>query len=296
MDYNMPGLNGTQTTKKILSDPECGSPGIIMISAYTEEGSETALASLRAGAIDIIKKPSGELSFDIEKIKEEILKKVHAAARAKINKFVVLPEVSDDEKLSFVSLKSANKVVVIGASTGGPPIIEDILRYLPYDFKAAIVIAQHMPEFFTKKFAERLNRILHLWVKEAENGDELLAGLVLLAPSDADFNIVNYKGKNIVQLDRCLPGKHEAKPDINQVITAVAKSFPSACLGVVLTGMGEDGAEGMKEIKKYHGMTIAQDPETATIYSMPEAVIKAKVADEILRPEKIGKKILDLIN
>lgn len=294
MDYSMPVLNGVQAIKKILNDSQAGNPGIIMVSAYTGKESEAALEALRAGAVDFIQKPSGELSFDIDKIKDELIEKVHAAARAKITKFSD-SDLSEKKK----NLKSVNvlaqKVIVIGASTGGPPLVEEILKGLPKKFPASIVVVQHMPNYFTRKFAERLDQVLPMSVKWAQTGDSFLVGEILVMPAEDEMEINNIDGKNIIKFVKSQTPFQGIHPSIDRVMSTLTKTFSSNVIGVILTGMGEDGLLGMAHIKKSGGFTIAQDPETATIDSMPDAVIKAKLADEVLRPENIIKRLIDLV-
>jgi two-component system, chemotaxis family, protein-glutamate methylesterase/glutaminase len=289
MDYNMPDMNGAQTIRKILANHKIkNKPAIIMVSAYTEEGSKAALTSLRAGAVDLIVKPSGELSFDIDRIKDEIIEKIYTASRAKIIKFSEIKNIKHVKK--ELPETFAEKVIVIGASTGGPPVIEDILMALSSDLPAAILVAQHMPEFFISKFSNRLNNLSQLKIKQAEDGDKIRNGEVLVVP--CDFKI---KGgsKKFISIEKD-SGYDGANPSINNAMMSVVKEYKDKTIGIILTGMGEDGKEGMKEIKKFGGYTIAQDPKTAAINSMPEAVIEAGLADKVLSPAKIIGKIVEL--
>lgn len=293
MDYNMPQMNGVEAVKKILSDKECGDPGIIMVSAYTSKDSETALEALRAGAVDFVQKPSGELSFDIEKVKDELLQKVRVAAKAHIVRFPESLEVR--EKKGVGVQKTAQKVIVIGASTGGPPLVEEILKGLPKDFSAAVVVVQHMPDFFTQKFAERLDRIVPMPVRWVQEGDIMRSGMIFIAPAHTEIEIKTEQDKRVF---RCFDYAADYKgihPSIDHTMSEIASVFSEKTLGVILTGMGEDGLLGMASVKKYGGTTIAQDPETATIDSMPDSVIKAKLADHIFRPEKIAEYLIKWI-
>jgi two-component system chemotaxis response regulator CheB len=294
MDYNMPHMNGVEAVKKILAEKECGDPGIIMVSAYTSKDSETALEALRAGAVDFVQKPSGELSFDIEKVKDELLQKVYLAAKATIVRFPDSREIL--HKPIAGSQGMAQKVVVIGASTGGPPLVEEILRELPKDFSAAVIIVQHMPDFFTQKFAERLNKIVPMTVRWAQNGDVLSSGTIFIAPANTELEI---KTENEHKVFQCSDYRSDYKgihPSIDHTMAEIAHVFSENTLGVILTGMGEDGLLGMAAVKKYGGTTVAQDPETATIDSMPDSIIRAKLADHVLRPEKIAEYLIKWIH
>lgn len=288
LDYNMPGRDGIAVIKDLLDLSLEHKPAVIMISAHTLSGSGVALDCLRAGAIDFIPKPSGELSMDIETIKDEIILKIHVAALAKVTTHPQVKKDLNGEKVD--SLVSSEKVVVIGSSTGGPPLVEDIISLLPADLKATVIIAQHMPPYFISRFAERLSKLTPLDVTEAKDGDFMLVGKVYVVPADFDFEISESKRVKLSEL-----GKYQgAKPSIDRVMEATVKIYKQNVIGVILTGMGEDGLLGAKRIKKAGGLMIAQDPMTAVIDSMPNAIIDAKLADEILLPVSIPGRLVSL--
>ncbi|MDA2921773.1 chemotaxis response regulator protein-glutamate methylesterase [Patescibacteria group bacterium AH-259-L07] len=293
MDYNMPKMDGAEATEKILSGSE-PLPVVIMLSAYVREEAEEAFKSLRAGAVDFVLKPSGELSLDIDKVKQEIITKIKVAARAHVRKHKVLKIKARKKK---PRKETAAKAVIIGASTGGPPVVEDIIAGMPSNFSAAVLVVQHMPEHFTKTFAERLNKVSKIPVKEAEEGDIIKAGRVFIAPGGYHMKIEKMDtGKvfeNVVHLTKELP-KHGLRPAIDVLMFSAAHSYVNQTIGVVLTGMGDDGREGMRAIKTVHGHTIVQDPETAVVDFMPKAVIEEGLADEILPPSEIAEKIIEL--
>jgi len=295
MDYNMPEMNGAEVIRKILADPANSSPAVVMISSYVKEGANETMECLRAGAVDFVLKPSGELSFDIDKVKDEIIGKVHLAARARVR----ISHLSDlgSVKKEKVASEPAKKAVVIGSSTGGPPVVEDILLKLSSNLKSAVFVGQHMPEYFTGKFAERLDGLSPMKIKKAEDGDVVLSGVVYISPSSQKITI-REKGKNkekkmVIHLED-VSSSECLSPSIDDLMISVAKIYAPNIIGVILTGMGEDGKEGMREIKKLGGKTIAQDPKTAVIDSMPNEVIENGLADEILAPEKIAQKIIEL--
>ena len=307
MDFNMPRLTGAEATGKILQEVE-PLPVVLMVSAYTKEGAEETLESLRAGAVDFIQKPSGELSLDIDRIKDEIFEKIKMAAKARVRVSRKVEsrgageaasakgygEPREKKKKIKVSLA---KVIVIGASTGGPPIVEDIMAALPSDLPAAVIIVQHMPKYFTASFAERLDRISSLKIKEAEEKDEIKAGHGYVAPGDFHLEIKakdNNSGK-IIHLSKGEPF-HGLRPAIDVTMKSVAEHYKNNIIGIILTGMGEDGSQGMRTIKSAGGHTIVQEPETCVVDSMPSEVINNKMADEILKPEKIAKRIIELID
>ncbi|MFH1089096.1 MAG: chemotaxis-specific protein-glutamate methyltransferase CheB [Candidatus Uhrbacteria bacterium] len=293
MDFNMPKLNGVEATRQLLH--KAGPvPMVVMISAYTKEGAAETLQSLRAGAVDFVTKPSGELSLDIKKVGEEILHKIKIAARAHVQTFKDLPI---RKRVRISPLRAPNTVVVIGASTGGPPVIEDILHALPSDLEAAVIVVQHMPKFFTESFAVRLNTISGLPTHEVIAGEELKGGVVYLSPGGLHISFKKSveDGQKSALFFSLTPEKpHTGLSSIDSVMNAIAESFQGKVIAVELTGMGADGLEGMAVLKELGAYIIAQDPTTAAVDSMPNAIIDAKLANAILPPNKIPFKIIEL--
>lgn len=294
MDYNMPEMNGAESTKKILALNEMVKPAIIIISAYTKEGVAETIECLRAGAVDFIQKPSGELSLDINKIKDEIIIKIRAASHAKIKQYKGISDFNNIKKSENINSTSLNKLVIIGSSTGGPPIVENIIAELPNDLDACVVVVQHMPKYFTTTFSKRLNLIAAIPVKEAETNNQLFDRSIFVAPGNSDICFVSKSQNNLFisiipsDLDR---GIH---PSINLAMESASHLFSKNVIGVILSGMGEDGTKGCELIKNNCGIVIAQDPKTAVISSMPESAIAKGIVDYVLPPELIAKKITEL--
>ncbi|HEX9664478.1 MAG TPA: chemotaxis response regulator protein-glutamate methylesterase [Patescibacteria group bacterium] len=300
MDYRMPGLDGAKATEKILAKVE-PPPAIIMLSAYTKEGAEETLNSLKAGAVDFIAKPSGELSLDINKIKQELVTKVIMAAQARVIRRTIksVPKKVESRERQPVKRTSAAKVIVLGASTGGPPIIEDILVGLPANLNSSVLIVQHMPEHFTESFARRLAAMSNLQVREAANNDVIKTSLAFVARGGYHMIIKKRTaGQNIerlINLTQAIPEWKGFRPSIDILMESVAENFGREVVGVLLTGMGEDGRQGMRSIKEARGYTIVQEPDTAVVDSMPKSVIKDGVADEVLPPDHIARRIIELV-
>ncbi len=295
MDYHMPRMNGVDAVVSILSET-ANKPSILMLSATTREGAEETFECLRAGAVDYIVKPSGELSLDIEKIKLEILTKIRTASQARVLPTVPPKKVSEKK---HTGQKTALKLIAIGASTGGPPIVEDLLAALPGDLDAAILITQHMPAKFTKSFAERLDRTSDLIVREAKTGDEVKSGHVFIAPGGYHMLLDKVEGPagriNIIKLTQD-PPVNNFRPSVDVMMKSVAEhACGSTCVAVLLTGMGEDGREGVRAIKDQGGYVIAQAPATAVVSSMPDSVIKERLTDAVLPPVEIPRKFLRLV-
>jgi len=292
MDYNLPKMNGPEAAGVILKK-SFSPPAIIMVSAYTLEGAEATLESLRAGAVDFIAKPSGEISFNIDKIGDELVSKIKAAVRARIVVLRSLPKRSIIKTRQFAD--SDMKAIVIGASTGGPPVLEEIfMSHHLNEVRAFFLVVQHMPPNFTKTFADRLNRTSFFSVKEAEDGDEIRGGAGFVAPGDFHMKVVPGKnGRTVIKLNNDSP-RHGLRPAIDITMSSAAAIFRERTIGVILTGMGKDGRDGMRDIKKAGGYTLVQDPSTATIDSMPKSVIESGLADEVLSPIGIIEKIIKL--
>lgn len=285
MDYNMPDMTGAEVVKKIVKDSSIDAR-VVMISAYTSDNADETMESLRAGAIDFVQKPSGELSLDIDTIKDEIIAKVKIAAQAETISFPKIKEFHGDQKQKSKTI--ADKLVVIGASTGGPPLVESILHEMEKDFDSAMVIVQHMPKFFTGRFADRINKMTPLCVKEMEDGDKLMRGCAFVVPSGFDFEI---RGTQKVIKLKKQTDHIVASPSINQAYVEASDVFGDQLLVVQLTGMGEDGVEGAKKVKESGGHIFAQDPETAAVGSMPQSVIEANLSEKTVTPANVAKEI-----
>jgi two-component system, chemotaxis family, protein-glutamate methylesterase/glutaminase len=294
MDLNMPRMNGLTATGAILKEPG-HLPAIVMISAFTAVDAKETLECLRAGAVDYVQKPSGELSLDIEKIADEIIRKIKMAARAHVYRHKEIPLKDQKEK---VEIRHATKVIVIGASTGGPPVVEDIIAGLPVNLGAAVLIAQHMPGYFTDKFAARLDGMSSLPVKEAEDSEAVKANTVYLTPGGFDTTLVRKAedGRCFIKLKKVENTKGKLVPSIDRLMESAAEVYSGKVLGIELTGMGKDGLAGAKAIKKSGGYFIAQSPDTAVVSSMPDEIIEAKLANEILSPKEIIKRIGEIIH
>ncbi|MEM3731133.1 MAG: chemotaxis response regulator protein-glutamate methylesterase [Candidatus Bathyarchaeia archaeon] len=279
LDVNMPRMDGLTTLKHIM---EQNPIPVVMLSSATQEGAAITFKALELGAVDYIPKPSGELSLDIGKIRDEIITKIKTAAQAKI-----ASRIKGTRHLIQFREKPREKIITIGASTGGPPAIEEILEQLPKDVPP-ILIVQHMPVGFTKPFANRLDSLTQFSVKEAEEGDKIIPGQALVAP--AGFHMIVTKDKRI-HLD-LRPPIHGVRPAVDPMMETTAQVYKSQAIGVLLTGMGRDGALGMKAIKNYGGVTIAQNEESCTVFGMPKAAIEEGCVDKVLHISQIAEEII----
>ncbi len=282
LDVEMPNMNGLEALSEIMKKQPTAT---VMLSALTRENAEETIKALELGAVDFVQKPGGSISLDIGTLREEIIGKVKAAAQARLKKIPHAAETGRE-----FNWRARNQLIVIGASTGGPQAIAEILPALPQDFPAAVLIVQHMPAGFTNSYAERLNRICRLPVREAADGDAVERGVVLLAPGDYHMQVSD----SHVRLDRS-EKVHNVRPAVDMTMRSAAEFYGKNTIGVLLTGMGSDGALGMKAIKKHGGRTIAQDESTSVIFGMPKAAIELGCVDKVLPLHLIAGEIIKML-
>ena len=286
LDLVMPGWDGLTTLKHLMA--EYPTPVIIM-SAHSKEDAEVTLQCLHAGAVGFVLKPSGELSLDIQKIKAQLLDEVKAAAKVKVGKLKSLV-VEKPNRLRQKAV-ATNNIVVIGASTGGMQALEAILPSLSVDFPSPIIVLQHVPSrFFTESLAERLQMNCELAVKVAENEELIRPGKVYIAPWGYRTRLEPQPAADVV-IRLSEDDLDSLSPSIDDTMQSVANVYHEGALGVILSGIGQDGLEGMKAIKEAGGKTIAQD-ESSLIFGMPKAVIEAGYADQTLPPGEIASAVM----
>ncbi len=283
MDIEMPKMIGLIPIRKIM---ESNPVPVVMISALTQKEAQLTLTALEYGAVDYIPKPSGHISLNLNVVRDELISKVKTAAFANIKR--AKPVVS--ESLRALT-KSSDKVISIAASTGGPPAVSQILRSLPEDCPPILVV-QHMPKGVTRLFAKGLNGKCKITVKEAEEGDFIQEGLALIAPGGFHM-IVSKEGKVSLTLD---PPVNYVRPSADVLMASLAEAFGSKNVGVVLTGMGSDGARGIRAIKEKGGATIAQDEKTSIVFGMPDVAFKTGCVDVVAPLDLIPKEIMKACN
>ncbi|MEE9945631.1 MAG: chemotaxis response regulator protein-glutamate methylesterase [Pseudomonas asiatica] len=323
MDYEMPMMDGITAVRHIMQ--RCPTP-VLMFSSLTHEGARVTLDALDAGAVDYLPKNFEDISRNPDKVKQLLCEKVHTISRsnrrfgsyashAPVAAPVPAPAGSGHAAASSFASPAAvrtpaparaaapaaapahspapkrkpYKLVAIGTSTGGPVALQRVLTQLPANFPAPIVLIQHMPAAFTKAFAERLDKLCRISVKEAEDGDMLRPGLALLAPGGKQMMI---DGRGTVKI---LPGDERLnyKPCVDITFGSAAKSYGDKVLSVVLTGMGADGREGARLLKQGGSTVWAQDEASCVIYGMPMAIVKANLADAVYSLDEIGKHLVE---
>ncbi|NCC24566.1 MAG: chemotaxis response regulator protein-glutamate methylesterase [Deltaproteobacteria bacterium] len=281
MDIEMPRMDGLTALRRIMM--EMPRP-VLMISSLTTEGAEATLKAMEYGAVDYISKKLSMVSLDIVRIEDELRAKVKAVAKRKIRP-TRLKARATTVRMELPSERPAGRqtrdVVAIGVSTGGPPAVQKILNSLPAEFPAPILIAQHMPKAFTGPFAKRLDTTSPLKVKEAETGDALRPGYVYISPGGSHLIMTQRKGR-LEAVVTAEPADALYKPSANVLVSSVASSMGSRALAVILTGMGSDGAEGVKDLKAKGGRALAQSDASCVVYGMPKAIVDANLADEVV--------------
>ena len=315
MDIEMPVMDGITATRRILAVHYIP---ILMFSSLTNEGAQATFDALDAGAVDYLPKRFEEFSSDMRAAGNKLCEKLHSVARVRQharfakslrNKNSVPSESSDrlaKSRPAKRSLHSANRtasppsteepkvrrgqisIVAIGTSTGGPVALQKILSSLPADFLPPLLLVQHMPESFTGPFAERLNNMSQITVKEAEDGDEIRSGLALLAPGGHQMEVKNERGKSFVHVYPAAQGQNY-KPSVDITFTSVANIVQGKNLAIILTGMGADGCAGTQTMKKMGAQVWVQDEASSVVNGMPASVIDAGAADYVFSIDDIAK-------
>lgn len=298
MDIEMPKMDGLSALKQIM---EVRPIPVIMLSSLTTKGATETLKALDYGAFDFITKPSSLVKVSGPEVREELLTKIRIASRANLNKpSSIQRQIRSQPVLTRMERPSGvmphgktkfKKIIAIGTSTGGPRALQDVIPYIPGDINAGILIVQHMPPGFTKSLAERLDSMSQIHVKEAEDGDIMQSGVAYLAPGDSHIKVTKQAGQFVIKLDN---GERVSghKPSVDAMMYSVAALNDSNVIGVIMTGMGADGADGMKRVKENRGYIIAQDEESCVVFGMPKSTIKLGVVDKVVSLNNIASEIV----
>lgn len=287
LDLEMPKMDGLRALAEIQRE---GCTPVIVVSAYSQKGAQTTLKALEMGAFDFVPKPSGTISLDIGKVRDELIAKIIAASQSREPRMKSVERGVRRTQLPRLAT-SGETIVAIGASTGGTRALAEILPRLPATLPAPVVVVQHMPPGFTASLAERLNESSRLRISEAAQGDFLRPGEVKIAPGDRHLMVTTERRVQLTQD----PPQWGVRPSVDRMMTSVAEIYGPGTVGILLTGMGHDGARGMKAIKESGGMTIAQNQETCTVFGMPQAAIKAQCVDAVLPLYEIPGAIVSML-
>ena len=290
LDIEMPVMNGIDVLKQVMAKRPMP---VIMMSALTKEGADITIEALNLGACDFVTKDLSGFSSPAAGIEGELINKVKNVAKNKTKYLLKRLDALKKPVALNSDKKIRHEILSIGASTGGPPALQHILSSLPGDFPIPVVIAQHMPKIFTQSFAQRLNALSRLEVKEAEDKEVLKAGVALVAPGDTHISL-RRRGRDVV-VEFVDGARFIYRPSVDLLLSTTAEAYESLSIGVILTGMGSDGLAGMKELKSKNGYVIAQNEETCVVYGMPKAVINANITDAVLPVDKIPEEIMRVL-
>ncbi|MCP4633797.1 MAG: chemotaxis response regulator protein-glutamate methylesterase [candidate division Zixibacteria bacterium] len=284
LDVEMPRMDGITFLRKLMKHFPLPT---VVVSSLTQKGSELAMEALDAGAVEVMNKPNA--SYSVGDMSVELIEKIKAAAQVRLSKKE--NQSTDAKRTRKLSLtKTTHKVIAIGASTGGTQALSSLLKVLPAN-TAGTVIVQHMPENFTKSFANRLNDICDMEVSEAKDGDSVVPGKALIAPGNSHI-ILKRSGANYYLSIKNGPLVNRHRPSVEVLFKSVAQIAGKNAVGAILTGMGADGARGMLEMKNAGAYTIAQDEKSCVVFGMPKEAIKLGGVEKVLPLDKIPKAIL----
>jgi len=299
LDVEMPRMDGLTFLKKIMTQHPIP---VVIISSLTAKGTETAMKAIELGAVDIITKPQINTKVFFEESRIRICDAVKAAAHARISRKkvhieppVIEPKYSADAVIPHVApnlsmIKTTEYIIAVGASTGGTEALTTFLKAMPLD-TPGIVIVQHMPEKFTTSFASRLNDICKITVKEAENGDSVIRGRALIAPGNYHLLLKRSGARYYVEVkEGPLVNRH--RPSVDVLFRSAARYAGSNAVGVIMTGMGDDGARGMLEMHQSGAYTIAQDESSCIVFGMPAEAIKHGGVDKVISLDAISREIM----
>ncbi|MBT0653189.1 protein-glutamate methylesterase/protein-glutamine glutaminase [Geomobilimonas luticola] len=292
LDVRMPVLDGLSALKRIMT--EVPTP-VIMLSSLTEKGGENTLKALELGAVDFIDKSAAGGPMEITGIASELVAKILVAARVEMRKLQTSPQETRTEHASRPRIASSGtELVLIGTSTGGPPALQQVLTALPAGFPCPILIVQHMPVGFTASLAERLDRMCALTVKEAEDGETLLAGTAYIAPAGHHLKVSREGGVLRAKLD-LEPATALHRPSVDTLLETAATACGGKCLAVVLTGMGKDGAVGAAALDRAGGRVVVESEESAIVFGMPKAVLETVKTAASVPLHKVAKTLLEMV-
>jgi two-component system chemotaxis response regulator CheB len=305
LDVEMPKMDGITFLKNLM---RLRPMPVVMVSSLTERGADVTLDALALGAVDYLSKPKIDLAVTLKDYGDELIEKIRAASKASVraldprraamiatnmvakaahNTDAVLPKAPPPKQL-----RTTDRIIAIGASTGGTEAIKEVLMRLPPD-TPGVVIAQHIPKAFSGPFAKRMNDCCHVTVYEAEDGQQVLAGHAYIAPGDRHLMVVRDGARYVCRLDDGVPVNRH-KPSVDVLFRSVAQNAGRNAIGAILTGMGKDGARGLKEMLDAGSRTIAQDEATSVVWGMPGEAVALGAAQHVMPLENVAAKILSL--
>lgn len=319
MDVEMPELNGIEALKVIMAEYPVP---VVMLSSTTKSGTENTMLAMEYGAVDFVAKPSGTISLDLHKVKDELITKIIQASQVSVLKIrksgIVRKEVKEVKEVKeeihaktvlrpmykgFENptdkewISTRKKMVVLGTSTGGPRALQEVLTRLPKNMKSPILIVQHMPAGFTKSLASRLDQLSEIHVKEAEQGDILQDGTAYIAPGGYHMGIQKAGSSYVIHLDNQAAPRAGHRPSVDVMFESVSQFKDFDKVAVIMTGMGSDGTKGLIQLKQ-HGQVkaVAESAETCIVYGMPKAAFESNLIDDVADVDDIAKIIMKYLS
>ncbi len=295
LDVEMPRMDGIEFLKRLM--PQYPLP-VVMVSSLTQKGKEITMQALDAGAVDFVSKPASNVARGLNDMMMELRTKIKIASTANVahwknKKYQPAKAKNKSDAPSYSLAESTDKVIAIGASTGGTEAIRKVVESLP-PTTPGIVVVQHMPKGFTETFAKRLNELSYMTVKEAEDGDKIQTGRILIAPGDYHMEVVRSGGFYHVKLNQ-QDKVSGHRPSVDVMFSSVAKFVGSNAYGIILTGMGGDGAKGMKEMKDAGAKTLGQNQASSVVYGMPKVAFDLGAVDKQYHLDDIPKALIQLL-
>jgi len=293
LDIEMPRMDGMETLTSIMS--EMPRPVVMLTAANSDPTGSISIRSLELGAVEVVRKPSGPVSVDLGSIRSDLLRALTAASMVRMNhRTTPSPQAIVDIAMPGETATPARAAVAIAASTGGPKALSDVLASLPDSLGVAVLLVQHMPQEFLKSLAQRLSQLGSYPVSVARHGEVVMQGKVYLAPGDRHMVVSADTGVPRIRLESG-PAICGVRPSADPMFSSAAAVFGENLVGVVLTGMGKDGAEGLRAIRDAGGGAIVQDRASSIIYGMPRVALTIAGADRVVAPRLVGPAIVDLL-
>jgi two-component system, chemotaxis family, protein-glutamate methylesterase/glutaminase len=289
LDLEMPGMGGIDMLKEIMRRHRIP---VIVVSSHSTQGASVTLKALSLGAFDFVAKPQ-DVSARMPEIARELISKIKAAAQSRPGRLVPISEPApiSPEKSTMASLNSPTRVFAIGISTGGPQALQYLLPQLPADFPGTILIVQHMPEGFTAMFAKRLDEICSIRVKEAQSGDLLQAGRALVSTGNRHLKVKRLPLGDVAVLSDD-PRVNGHRPSCDVLFRSVAEEYREKTVAIIMTGMGDDGAEGLGAVKATGGLTVAQSEDSCVVFGMPKIAIERGYATRIVALDALANTMM----
>lgn len=307
LDIEMPIMNGLQALEKIMKEHPVP---VVMLSSTTQEGADNTIQAFALGAVDFVAKPSGAISMDLYKVKEELQEKVLSARKANVNQLAKKPsyvksstiltenysKIERKEPIVPTYMPMDKKLICIGTSTGGPRALQNVITKLPKDLDAPVFVVQHMPPGFTKSLAARLDSLSNVSVSEAIDGELARKGHVYIAPGGYHMKISGAGDALKIHLDGGSAPRNGHRPSVDVMFESISKIANYEKIAVIMTGMGSDGADGLIELKKTGSVrAIAESKDTSIVYGMPKAAVATNLVDDIENVEKIAETIMKYV-